>query len=691
MRTARLILPLFLVCACVAAAAQKTPAPQNAGIHLDHSAVSLPGPWKFSPGDSPRMNSSFLWASPGFDDSHWFDMDLHSHSGEIDPGYGDAEYLKGWSARGFPNLAGYAWYRLRVHIDNPGEPLWIKMPDHTDDSYQVFANGKYVGEFGDFSGEWVKCYRSRALAFPLPAPDAHGDLVLAIRFYEEPFVLVGGTSGDSGGMHQAPVIGLAAQARAIAAREHTGRLLSVLVSVFVSGFLLIAAGGAFWIWLIDRPRRTYLWLAWGLVLLALPALATVVGFFTYVLTQGMMNEVVAALGAAGLICWLLFWRDWFDLPRTRRMTFLLIAVALVDVLGESGIFISQHLSIPWILVGMGMRAAGKLGLGILLFVVLGQGARKDRTGALLALPPILLLIVSQFSPELIAWFRVRTSIFPFGVQITLSDAALTLLVLVTGALALRRFIGSQVSQRLERQMIDQELEQARELQQHVLVPERNLSALYAVETAYHPARTVGGDFFQAVSRDDGSLLVVVGDVSGKGIAAAMLVAVLVGAVRTAADQTFDPAAILETLNNRLLGRAGNHFATCVAAHFHPSGAMEVASAGHPLPYRNGVALEFAGSLPLGVLPENVYEVSTIPLAEGDAITFLTDGVLEARDENGELLGFDGTAKLSSLSPAEIAEAAMRYGQDDDITVVGVGVRAVSREGETALRVAASPA
>ena len=682
---------MLLMCACVAAAAQRVPASQGAGIHLDHSAVSLPGPWKFAPGDSPRVDGKFLWASSDYDDSHWDDMDLHTRLGQMDPAYGDAEYLKGWSAHGFPNLVGFAWYRLRVHVDAAGQPLWIKMPDHVDDAYQVFANGTLVGQFGSFSDHGVRCYRSRAMAFPLPAPDAHGDLVLAIRFYEEPFVLVGGTSGDSGGMHQAPVVGLAAQANAIWARERTGRMIGVLVSIFVSCFLLIASIGAFWIWLIDRPRRTYLWLALGMVLVALPAPTAVLAFFTDLFTQGMENELVTLLSTAGLICWVLFWRDWFDLQRSRRMFVLLLAAAAIEMVGESGILVSQHLSMSWILFGMGMRVAGKVGLGILLFVVLGQGARKDRTGALLALPPILLLSVSMFSPELMAWFRIRTSIFPFGLQITLSDAALVLLVVVTGALALRRFIGSQVSQRLERQMIDQELEQARELQQHVLVPERNTSALYAVETAYHPARTVGGDFFQVVPHADGSLLVVVGDVSGKGIAAAMLVAVLVGAVRTAADQTFDPAAILETLNDRLLGRAGNHFATCVVAHLRPGGVMRVANAGHLPPYRNGVAMEFTGSLPLGMLPGIRYEVASMRLEPGDALTFLTDGVLEARNADGQLLGFEETARLSALSPEVIASAAIEHGQDDDITVVSVRVRALAREAETPLDLATSPA
>ncbi len=692
MRTARFVLVCLLTWVLGIAHAQtSTPLSSVTRIHVDKSLVTLSGPWKFAPGDSSREGAGLLWASPGFDDRAWTDMDLHSRAGQIDPGYGDPEYLKGWSAHGFPTLVGYAWYRLRIHVDGPGQPLWIKMPDHTDDSYQVFANGQYVGEFGDFTSDRVKCYRSRAMAFPLPPPDAHGDLLIAIRFYEEPFVLVGGTTGDSGGMHQAPVIGVQEAVQELRAHERTGRILSVIVSIFVSGFLFIAAAGAFWIWLIDRLRRTYLWLALGLVFLALPALVLVVAFFSYVMAQSQVNQFVAGFTALGFIAWIFFWRDWFGLVWNRRMNLIVLTLALLEPVGESGILFSTHIPISIIFVAIAVRAAGKFALGILLFVALFQGARKDRTGALLALPPILLLIVSQFSSELISWFRIRTSIFPYGVQISVTDVALVVLVLVTGALAVRRFIGSQVSQLLERQTIDQELEQARELQQRVLVPEANTSALYAAATAYHPARTVGGDFFQVIPNPDGSLLVVVGDVSGKGVAAAMLVAVLVGALRTCADHTFEPAAILATLSDRLLGRAGNHVATCVVAHLHPGGLMTFANAGHLPPYRNGVALEFSGSIPLGMVPGSRYEVCSVQLNSGDTITFLTDGVLEARNAAGQLLGFDETARLSSQPPESIAAAAIQHGQDDDITVVGIRVRSLLPDGENSRTWEAIPA
>jgi hypothetical protein len=675
MREARLhLLPLLLL-ACVVAPAQSFPTAPPTEIHLGDSFIALPGPWKFAPGDSPQINGIPLWASPAFDDSAWANMDLHAKPGDTDAGYGNSGYLTGWSARGFPKLTEFAWYRLRIHVAKTPEPLWLKMPDHVDDSYQVFANGQYVGEFGQFTPSGVVNYRSRPLAFQLPAPDEHDDILLAFRFYMEPFVLAAGTTPDGGGMHQAPLLGLHSEIETIRAQEVRARLLTVIASVFAAFIMLIAAVGAFWIWLLDRPRTTYLWLTLAILLFAAQVPVLVAGFFTYRFSQDSQIYLLQVCADLTLICWILFWRQWFQLARDRWTEVAIIVLTVVLISSQTFIyFFTLHSHVQTILSIMQIRAICKSVLGAMLFVALFHGARKDRTGALVALPPIILLTISIFNIELLSWFRVRTSFFPFGVQITIADVASILLVLVVGVLVARRFVGSQVAQRLERQTIDQDLEQASQLQQRVLIPEPITSALFTVETAYHPARTVGGDFFQVIAHPDGSLLIVVGDVSGKGVAAAMLVAVLVGAIRTRADETFDPAAILHTLNDRLLGRAGDHFATCIVAHLRPGGFMQIANAGHLPPYRNGVALDLPGSIPLGIVPHTLYDVHSLQLSPSDYLTFLTDGVPEARNTTGALLGFDELARISSHPPTAIAQAAITHGQDDDITIVSVRLR-----------------
>ncbi len=694
MRTARLLLPV-LALACLTAQAQTSASPSATTlteVRLGDSFIPLTGPWKFTPGDSPQAspqaspqpNGTPLWASPAFDDAAWTDMDLHSNPGATDNFYGNTGYIKGWSRRGFPLLSGFAWYRLRIHLAPSSELLWLKMPVHNDDSYQLFANGQYLGEFGQFTPTGVFNYRSRPLSFQLPAPDEHGDILLAVRFYMEPFVLLTGSTGDSGGMRQTPLLGTQSQIQSIREQEFNGRTLRSVDSVFVIFLVLIAAAGAFWIWLLDRPRTTYLWLTLALVLTATHLALLLSSFFSDVLTQGSNLALLQVFTTLSLVCWILFWRRWFLLTQQRWLDILLAIVVATSAVTGIVFALSTHISVSVDLFALELRAAYNMVLGVMLFVALLQGARKDRIDALLAFPPIILLTISLFSVELLAWFHISTSFFPFGVKVTVADVALTLLVLVVGALVARHFVASQVSQRLERHTIDQDLEQARELQQRVLIPEPITSSLFAVETAYVPARTVGGDFFQVVPYADGSLLIVVGDVSGKGMAAAMLVAVLVGAVRTRAEETSDPAAVLRTLNDRLLGRAGDHFATCIAAHLRPGGAMLIANAGHLPPYRNGVATDLPGSMPLGIVPGAEYDTHALQLSPADLLTFVTDGVPEARNATGALLGFDRLAELSSLPPDAIARAAIAYGQDDDITIVSVRLRAAAVETSAAL-------
>src|SRR6202034_4087741 len=113
--------------------------------------------------------------------------------------------------------------------------------------------------------------------------------------------------------------------------------------------------------------------------------------------------------------------------------------------------------------------------------------------------------------------------------------------------------------------LEAELEAAQQVQQ-LLVPEKTaLVPGFSVEAVYLPAQQVGGDFFQVLPAGGGGLLVVVGDVAGKGLPAAMLVSVLIGAIRGVAEYTKDPAELLARLNERLIGRTQGGFSTAVAA------------------------------------------------------------------------------------------------------------------------------
>ncbi|MFZ0661635.1 MAG: hypothetical protein WAM66_02995 [Acidobacteriaceae bacterium] len=228
----------FLSGSSIPARALTPPAPAEV-ITLGSSAATLPGPWKFAPGDSPLVNGVPLWAQTNFDDSHWTTMDLAPKSGSIDPSYGTPGFVPGWTARGFPDLWGYAWYRASLRVADPGKPLWLKMPNDVDDAYQIYANGHYVGQFGHFSPSRVTIYSARTFSFRLPPPGPDGETELAIRFY-----MTSGTkfqSLDAGGMHEPPVVGLASTIHLLQSADDDANLHFYLGSVLQAILFLLLA------------------------------------------------------------------------------------------------------------------------------------------------------------------------------------------------------------------------------------------------------------------------------------------------------------------------------------------------------------------------------------------------------------------------------------------------------------------
>jgi serine phosphatase RsbU (regulator of sigma subunit) len=187
---------------------------------------------------------------------------------------------------------------------------------------------------------------------------------------------------------------------------------------------------------------------------------------------------------------------------------------------------------------------------------------------------------------------------------------------------------------------------------------------------------VGGDFFQILPAGDGGLVIVVGDVAGKGLPAAMLVSVLVGATCGLSEYTQDPAELLEGLNEQLVGRSGGGFSTALAAYITSDGRVTVANAGHLSPYLDGKEVELPGALPLGVAAGLRYETTQFHIEPGSRLTFYSDGVVEAQNQKGELFGFERGREASIKPAAAIVEAAKKFGQQDDITVVTVERAAV---------------
>lgn len=224
-----------------------------------------------------------------------------------------------------------------------------------------------------------------------------------------------------------------------------------------------------------------------------------------------------------------------------------------------------------------------------------------------------------------------------------------------------------------------EFEAAREVQQQLVVPARDVPG-FKVESVYAPANQVGGDFFRVDPEPNGNVLIVVGDVSGKGLRAAMIVSSLIGVLRILPPSS--PSTVLVILNRSLAGQLHGGFVTCCAALITRDGQVTFSNAGHLSPYRNGEEVSVPPGLPLGIDPTCHYEECHFLLQPSDSLTFVSDGVIEARNVSGELFGFDRMLELGKSGAKRIAQEAIDFGQDDDITVVTLTRIDVADQGGT---------
>jgi hypothetical protein len=275
--------------------------------------------------------------------------------------------------------------------------------------------------------------------------------------------------------------------------------------------------------------------------------------------------------------------------------------------------------------------------------------------------------LKQFDPSQASHLHARMAIDSIAIMFAVVLGYVGFItVSVSGA---RRYAKAQ----LDKAALESEMTAAREVQR-VMVPEvlPPISG-YSIQSVYRPAAEVGGDFFQVIPLPSGRTLVVIGDVSGKGLRAAMIVSMIVGMLRTVSSFTEEPAAILGELNRRLFGRTHGGFATCLIVRVDEQGRLTVANAGHPPPYLNGAETAFPGSMPLGMMEDAAYEQSAIDMRVGDETVLVTDGVAEAQNAQHVLLGFPRVESLlrEGASPKHVAEVAQEFGQADDLTIISL--------------------
>jgi hypothetical protein len=246
-----------------------------------------------------------------------------------------------------------------------------------------------------------------------------------------------------------------------------------------------------------------------------------------------------------------------------------------------------------------------------------------------------------------------------------------LVVILLGSVILAVFVRDLIRDRGDKMQLAAEIAAARSVQQYLIPDQLPMTPGLAITSEYRPAREVGGDFFQVLPDPaDGSVLIVVGDVAGHGMKAGMLATLIIGAIRTAAVFTTDPARIVALLNARMHTRG---LATCLALRIEKDGKATLANAGHLPPYLNGQELPVEGALPLGAIPSVDFPVMRFQFAEGDTLMLMSDGVAEAQTADGRLFGFEriGAMLCEHATAAALAAAAQAHGQEDDITVLTV--------------------
>jgi predicted ester cyclase len=239
-----------------------------------------------------------------------------------------------------------------------------------------------------------------------------------------------------------------------------------------------------------------------------------------------------------------------------------------------------------------------------------------------------------------------------------------------------------------RERVEQDLRVARSIQQASLPKEVPELEGWRIATYYQPAREVGGDFYDLFELEEGRVGVVVGDATGKGMPAALVVSAASSMLR-AVSQAFhssSPGEVLSRVNETLVARIpSNMFVTCFYAILDPKSAtLRYANAGHDLPYLRrcgGDAEELrARGMPLGLMPGMIYEEIEVSLREGKSVLFYSDGLVEAHDPKGEMFGFPRLRALVAEhgEERELGEFLMEelyyfvgegWEQEDDITLL----------------------
>ncbi len=586
-----------------------------------------------------------------------------------------------WAA---PDLDESGWQPYTNWKLDPSEPhIWVRC--HADLSflrgilqpavqvsllaaYQLYVDGVLIGSAGDVNSGNFNMDTIRSHPLPL---NALYPTTIAVRItYRLPGLVQGGSSQ--------PPLGLSAGAGSALSDRRAALLLANssphLIPALCFSVLGVIGAIAFGVFLYDPSRRE-------LLLLSLLSVSLAWIYLDYFLAAALIAMPSSVyLGAWSCFAMLLgIVRPVFFFSVARRRVppafRILIALSVLSYIAPAcfctflpptqalwiGDFNVRYMRPPGNFLLMTASAAP-------FFAFWPYSRITRRMGALVAM-------CFLFGATLVVFFFVRATGMAripgipnlasrWGSAVSEAEA-LVLLCVMTALFALLLLDQRKVAE--ERAVLAGEMHAASTIQRMLAPASIETAPGLKISVAFHPMREVGGDFYLCRVLPDGRQRVLLGDVSGKGAAAAMAATLILGAA--SARDSDSPAGLLAHLNCVLRENHLSGFATCLCADVASSGQVAIANAGHLSPYRDGREIDLDSDLPLGVAPNVAYAETMLHLGAGESLAFVSDGVVEARNKNGELFGFDRTQSISTQSAESIARTAQAHGQEDDITVL----------------------
>lgn len=572
----------------------------------------------------------------------------------------------------------YAWFRLHLKLAPNHGPLalLVELPVSQTTSYalgspgmnpDVFANGRKIEPQGP-NGDDPQHYQQISRIYNLDVTPADTSLTLAIRTIYIPSGYGSYTSffdhhklslGDPGDLGRELNLW----------SDHN--LMERIPRLVYSGLLAVLAIFLFALYFAQKGHIEYLWLALHELVQA------PIGFIELAGSSGRLDILWYAALALQLVLvsaylFFEFLVAFLSLRRRWYIVALRYSAPVLALVGPMLLMIGRGRAVGVVLIGIFILVAlWIIGWGVFIFGNLIAAALKRNFEAALFLVPLIFnligfvepIVTSAISEERGATYHSPLTIEAGQVPIHFAAIGDFTGILVIVIIIFLRFLRVQRDQ----ERVSNEMAAARTVQELLIPQEKPSTPGFEVDSIYSPANEVGGDFFHIQSAGLDGLIVVIGDVAGKGLKAAMNVSLLMGALRRTQER--GPAKILESLNGVLTG--AESFTTCQAIWFGANGEMVIASAGHLPPWINSQEVSLPGGLPLGVLANVSYEETRFYLHPGDRVLLLSDGVVEARQPSGELFGFDRIRHFSQQSAFYLAEAAKSFGQQDDITVLTV--------------------